>query len=883
MTDASARLSAALADRYRLERELGAGGMATVWLAQDLRHDRRVAVKVLRPELAAVIGAERFLAEIRTTANLQHPHILPLFDSGEADGFLFYVMPLVEGETVRDRLIREKQLPIADAVRIASETAAALDYAHRHGVIHRDIKPENILLHDGSALVADFGIALAASKAGGARMTETGMSLGTPAYMSPEQAMGEREIGPRSDVYALGCVLYEMLAGEPPFTGPTAQAIVARVLTEPPRALAMQRRTVPPHVEAAVNTALEKLPADRFASAAKFADALARPDTPHATTAVRAAPAFRAAPLPWIRIAAGAAGALLLLAAGWWLGARARPSDAAWTAFTQLTDASGVETSPTLSPDGESFAYASDARGSWDIYAQRVGGRNPVLVAGDSTADEEWPAYSPDGKQIAYSQREQGIFVVGATGESPRRLTRFGSNPAWSPDGRRIVFGSEQVVTAYNVNAAGTLWVVDAAGGEPTQLDTQGTTDTYQPAWSPSGARIAFWSTTGGQRDLETIPAAGGPRVKVTNDPAVDWAPTWSTDGRHLYFASDRGGTMGLWRIAVDEVSGRPTGAPESIALGVDVAMDLPHLSKDGTALVFRSQFETVNPAAIPFDPATGQAGPVTQLQHRTGILVPGDVSPDGRWLALNNVPDRRQDIFIMHPDGSALTRLTDDEARDFFPHFTPDGQALTFYSNQTGKYQAWSIRIDGSGRTLLTDAPNGVAFTMFAPDGKRLLAQGMRGNGVIGTAPWPMAETSMTTLDGLDLADGHMWPTAWSRGGAFLSGYVLSLTGEPRGFALYDVATKRIRQLNLDSHGPHLAWLPGDRQVVYFTDRGKLVMQDIESLQRREVAVSLPHPPDYLGTIAAAPDGRTLYYGAREVQANIWLVKRPDPDARVP
>ena len=211
--------------------------MATVYLAEDLRHDRRVAVKVLRPELAAVIGAERFLAEIKLTANLQHPHILPLFDSGEADSFLYYVMPFVEGESLRDRLRREKQLPVDDAVRIASEVASALDYAHRHGVIHRDIKPENILLHDGRALVADFGIALAASKAGGTRMTETGMSLGTPHYMSPEQAMGEREITARSDVYALGAVLYEMLTGDPPFTGSTAQAIVARVVTESPRPL----------------------------------------------------------------------------------------------------------------------------------------------------------------------------------------------------------------------------------------------------------------------------------------------------------------------------------------------------------------------------------------------------------------------------------------------------------------------------------------------------------------------------------------------------------------------------------------------------------------------------------------------------------------------
>src|SRR4051812_48652290 len=290
MEETPPRLVEALADRYRLERELGAGGMATVYLAHDLKHDRQVAVKVLRPELAAVIGAERFLAEIKTTANLQHPHILPLHDSGEADGFLFYVMPYVEGESLRARIAREHQLPVGDAVRIAREVASALDYAHRHSVIHRDIKPENILLHDGSALVADFGIALAVSTAG-TRMTETGMSLGTPHFMRPEQAMGEREITGRSDVYALGCITYEMLVGEPPFTGPTAQAIIARVVTEQPRSLTTQRHTIPPGIEAAVLTALEKLPADRFATAADFAAALANPGTTTARTGMQPVPA----------------------------------------------------------------------------------------------------------------------------------------------------------------------------------------------------------------------------------------------------------------------------------------------------------------------------------------------------------------------------------------------------------------------------------------------------------------------------------------------------------------------------------------------------------------------------------------------------------------
>ncbi|HKE90865.1 MAG TPA: serine/threonine-protein kinase, partial [Gemmatimonadales bacterium] len=283
MIEGMDRLATALADRYRLERELGQGGMATVHLAHDVRHDRKVAIKVLRPELAAVIGAERFLREIKMLALLQHPHILGLIDSGEVNGTAYYVMPFVEGESLRDRLNREKQLPIADAVRLSQEVASALDYAHRHGVIHRDVKPENVLLHEGQALVADFGIALAVASAGGSRMTETGMSLGTPHYMSPEQAMGERDITARSDVYALGVLTYEMLLGEPPFTGPTAQAIVAKVLTEKPGSLVARRSRIPAHVEDAVLTALEKLPADRFATAAEFATTLGSHVVPRTT------------------------------------------------------------------------------------------------------------------------------------------------------------------------------------------------------------------------------------------------------------------------------------------------------------------------------------------------------------------------------------------------------------------------------------------------------------------------------------------------------------------------------------------------------------------------------------------------------------------------
>ncbi len=309
------RLSSSLAERYALEREIGQGGMATVFLARDLRHERRVAIKVLHPELSAVLGPDRFLSEIKLTASLQHPHILPLFDSGVADGLLYYVMPFVEGETLRTRLDRERQLPVADAVRLAREIADALHYAHERGVVHRDIKPENVLLQSGRAVVADFGIALAVQQAGGTRMTQTGMSLGTPHYMAPEQAMGERNVDARADVYALGAMTYEMLAGEPPFTGPTAQAIVARVMTERPRSLHTVRDTVPAHVEAAINTALEKLPADRFNTAAQFSlameAALVAPNTSGARQAAVSPTRGRGARIALTGVAALVVGALL--------------------------------------------------------------------------------------------------------------------------------------------------------------------------------------------------------------------------------------------------------------------------------------------------------------------------------------------------------------------------------------------------------------------------------------------------------------------------------------------------------------------------------------------------------------------------------------------
>jgi Tol biopolymer transport system component len=309
--------------------------------------------------------------------------------------------------------------------------------------------------------------------------------------------------------------------------------------------------------------------------------------------------------------------------------------------------------------------------------------------------------------------------------------------------------------------------------------------------------------------------------------------------------------------------------------------MDQPHPSRNASTLIFRSKLETVNPAAIAFDPVTAKIGAVTQLQHRTGTLVPYDVSPDGRWLALASVLDRQQDIFIMHPDGSGLTRLTDDAARDWGPRFTPDGSAVTFYSNLKGKYDAWSIRLDGSARTQLSDLGAGVVFPMFAPDGKRLAMAALPRNAYIGHAPWPVTAATATALRGLSMGGGEFTPTYWSRGGRWLSGYVVDSAGEITGFGVLDPVAGEGHRLNDDSHGYDLAWLPDQKRVAYFNSRDELVVQDVETLVRRKATGTLPYPPETFSALSASPDGRTLYYGARQTQSNIWLVRRAAPAKR--
>ncbi|MDZ4864106.1 MAG: protein kinase [Gemmatimonadota bacterium] len=694
MSDAAgnieSRLRASLHDRYRLERELGQGGMATVYLAEDLKHHRKVAIKVLRPELAAVIGAERFLSEIKTTANLQHPHILPLFDSGAADSFLFYVMPFIDGESLRDRLTREKQLPVADAVRIASEVASALDYAHRHNVIHRDIKPENILLHDGRALVADFGIALAASKAGGSRMTETGMSLGTPTYMSPEQAMGEREITARSDVYALGCVTYEMLLGEPPFTGPTAQAIVAKVMTAEPVGITGQRKTVPPHVEAAVLTALQKTPADRFASAAEFAAALGDPAFagPAGGSTRMTARVVGASGRLHLRPPLAAASALLLavlgLGAGWALWHQSGPTTPPVVlryTMTQPDSARYVisDQDPiAFATDGSVFAYPSTA-GLQLRYLDRT---DPVPLPGGRKGN--YPAFSPDGRWLAFRDGLR-LLKVPLAGGAPVVIcdSCIGFGNDWGIDDSIRYHAPLPGNVASRV-----LMVVPAGGGTPREFarPDSGSGEVYRyPLLLPDRRTVLF---TLRSRDTDRLAALDLRTHAITRFEQAGGSPRWVADGYVVLGNADQS----LIAVPFDLRHGRPSGPPVTIARDVSVGNTggtAAGVSLDG-ALVYAPSLRGSKRQLI----VVSREGRATDLMPELrGYSLPR-LSPDGRRLAVGIFPDDgTSDVWVLDLAQRVWSRVTTAGQSDH-PVWTPDGRRLVFARDA----DLWWIAADGSG-----------------------------------------------------------------------------------------------------------------------------------------------------------------------------------------
>jgi eukaryotic-like serine/threonine-protein kinase len=714
-----AQLTTTLAGRYAVEREIGHGGMATVYLARDVRHARRVALKVLNPELGAVLGVERFLAEIQVTANLQHPNLLPLFDSGEADGLLFYVMPYVEGESLRARLQREKQLPIDDAIRIATAIAGALDYAHRHGVIHRDLKPENVLLHDGQPLVADFGIALAVSNAGGNRITQTGLSLGTPHYMSPEQATGDREIDGRTDIYSLGAVLYEMLCGEPPHDGKTSQAIIAKVLTDKPRSIHLTRDTVPAPVEAAVERALAKLPADRFHTAHDFSDALTGRNAPTGAVIATTSAASARPPLspvrawtPWV-----VAGLSLVMAGiGWGLHVRegSTGKDSVMRYEIRMSTGSALmmagNGSVAVSPDGRFVAYtASGTDNTRRLYLRAANEITPREVPGSVLARA--PFFSPDGVWVAFwaSGQLKKAPVNGGAAVLLAELPNL-SQSTWTT--------TNQVITSN-----GRLLKVAATGGTPmpfSKPDTlRGEIQQLNPVALHGGKKVLYTAlgmggATGSKIGIASIEDGTSKLLDVQGS-----FPLGVVDGI-LVYSTSAGTIMG---VPFDEDKGEVTGAPvplvDQVASEVGSPLTYASLSADGTLLYVTGT--TRRQLSI----ATGD-GSARPIIPEAGAISHPRLSPNGRHIAMTVGSSARSDVWVYDLPSGPFARLTTEGNNNDRPEWMPDSRTVVFRSSRGGLNAAWAQPIDGSApaRLLFGQSDAKVDETVVSPDGQYLLFQ---------------------------------------------------------------------------------------------------------------------------------------------------------------
>jgi serine/threonine-protein kinase len=859
------RLTAALADRYRLERELGQGGMATVYLAEDVKHKRQVAVKVLKPELAAVLGAERFVQEITTTAALQHPHILPLFDSGTADGFLFYVMPFIDGETLRAKLDRETQLGIDEAVKLTTEVADALDYAHRHGVIHRDIKPENILLHDGRPVVMDFGIALAVSAAAGGRMTETGLSLGTPHYMSPEQATAEKEITARSDVYSLGSVLYEMLTGEPPHMGNSAQAIIMKIVTEDAAPVTRLRKAVPANVAAAVAKSLEKLAADRFASASAFGDALK--DRNFSTTTMPAASA-PAGTLRW-RIAlvgglvAGAAAGAVAMAL--W---RSAPPARGEINRDQLTF-SGQAKRPAISPDGRRIAYIVDGCTpalvdcTVSLEVLEVGGtRAQVLIP--AALGLGYPRWSHDGETVVVGgtldRGRRGIFAVPRLSATPLLIYEgawggYDTHPA--ADSVLVLAGAEDSMSVISM-ADGTVYATF-----PVALAA-----VEDIAWSPTGTRIAVKDGTG----LQVLDRDGTALGVFRGGAARAWV-RWNTAGNALlYFRTGRAREDELVRREVNG-AGILSGTAEVIMPRTPTLYEGEFdVARESGAVVIRTGDAITDLWSFELDQR-----PVASTQETHGTTWYGDpvVSRDGRFLYYYRGDALGDNVYRLDRStgieealtaelgpGANAMMLSADGTRLGYGRVSDAGQLLQQMDVTSRRVSSVQAPI---GNQVVPVTPRG--FLAGSPQGALSYLDSLGGVWRPLTDPDSLAVLSFAIApDGLAAVfAGYQLPTGGTPPGYFIGRVAI------QGGAITRLTTLRepvrpVPGVSLGSDGAIFVsrWIPGEEQPSLWRmpfNGGTLVR-----------AADIPVACEPLSLVVGW-NGRTATCGVDDFRGDVWVV----------
>ena len=875
------RLRAALADRYTIERELGQGGMATVYLAEDLKHHRKVAVKVLREDLAASLGASRFLREIEIAAQLQHPHILPLLDSGEADGFLYYVMPFVTGQSLRERIAREGELPVHEAVRLITQVVDALSAAHEHGVVHRDIKPDNVMLSGRHALVTDFGVAKAVSESTGRNtITTLGVAVGTPTYMSPEQAAADPHVDHRSDIYAVGVMAYELLAGRPPFTGATPQQVLAAHVTEAPDPLIKRRPGISPALNDAIMRCLEKRPADRWQTAGELLHALEPMATPTGGVTPTDTRPIAAVARPKTRrwIAVGAAGVVVVAAAAWFLLRPSAPPTLALGQATRVTADPGLEIQPSLSPDGKLVAYAAGNSVRMRVFVRPVAGGRTIPLTDDTTSVQSEPKFSPDGASVLFLSGG-GVQVAPALGGPSRPLLpptpgAVVRTAAWSPNGSEIVFARNDSLLAMPLDG-GAIRLIGRMG----QL--------HSCAWAPRGGLIAcvagnpVWNAIGtmfgniSTSRIVVVRAAGGPFISITDSTTANLSPVWAPDGRALYYLSNRQGPRDIYAVGI-ATSGHVSGPAARITTGLNPQAIA--LSADGRRLTYALYVSQANVWSVPIPdrPPVPMTNPL-QLTSGSQTIEGLRVSPDLKWLVYDSNISGFANIYRIPINGGEAERLTTDAADDFQPTLSPDGREVAFHTMRRGNRDVVVQPLDGGPIQIIAATTDEETNPAWAPDGQTLAYYSRNGPKLLITrlagGKWQPAAVQQSPLQ---------WPR-WSPDGKQVIG-VLSpdpINNTGGEIAALDVGSGKVSPLYTPRAGTDdpKALMPDfdpTGRLIYFKSVDGVGRASLWSMAasggtpRLLVRFDDPTRPSYRPEWTT--DGKRFFFTVNDRQSDVWV-----------
>jgi eukaryotic-like serine/threonine-protein kinase len=870
---------------YKIISLLGAGGMGEVYLAEDSRLGRKVALKFLPAHFTKdTERVQRFKREARAASALNHPNILTIYEIGQEQEHYFIATEFIEGHTIH-HYVNSSKMRMRQAVDVAMQIAGALSAAHTAGIIHRDIKPHNIMLrNDGYVKVLDFGLAKLTERGAvdtfqtmlSAR-TDPGRVMGTISYMSPEQALGQ-EVDPRTDIFSLGVVLYEMLTGSAPFKGNSAAAVFDEILNKKPDPIGTSNAEISLEFERIINRALEKDREVRYQTASDMHAELKllQRNLDSGVTNSASSPNVIAQSMwllrrgVWSKAALGAVLLAVVALAAWFLATRLKatpPTNWADARTIKITDLAGTEMFPSLAPDGKSLIYVSRISGNYDIYSKRIGAKKADNLTEGNQEEDTQPAFSADGKRIAFrsSRDGGGIFIMTETGESPQKLVGFGFNPAWSPDSKEIVCAESSVESSNRLSSKSKMWIVNTTTGESRVLTES---DAVQPSWSPNNKRIAYWGVhEGSQRDIWTISTKGGDPVAVTNSADVDFNPVWSPDGRYLYFISNRKGTYSLWRVEIDEASGKVLGEPELVPLP-SVRSCHMSFSMNGKQLVFVQITPNQNAQRFAFDPVAEKIiGPSVAVTNGSTTINAPAISPDGSQLVYTG-SSIDIELFVLKIGSFLPNRITENMGNNLIPRWSPDGKQIAAYSNQNGAHQIYIMNSDGSGRQQITEAGGrGAVYPIWSPVDKRMAYSLFGGKTYIMDLSKPFNEQTLHETPFFPNSSDHFVAWDWSPDGKYLSGVRGDAEGTGHGIYLYSLETGEYEKIS--DFGRRPVWLNDNRRLLFTTEE-KLYIVHRDSKKTTELFSNTPFT---LSGVSITKDNRTFYLASAIVEADVWLL----------